>query len=93
MRKERKILRFVPQKLRKSFANGNPITNVYNAVFEFIWLCGFHLHPLRLAYSVNRFWRDIYSAKTLVSYTGFKILNDNIHIVRLLENEYYHVFK
>jgi len=24
MRKERKILRFVPQKLRKSFANGNP---------------------------------------------------------------------
>ena len=25
MRKERKILRFVPQKLRKSFANGNPI--------------------------------------------------------------------
>ena len=27
MRKERKILRFVPQKLRKSFANGNPKTN------------------------------------------------------------------
>jgi len=27
MRKERKILRFVPQKLRKSFANGNPIWN------------------------------------------------------------------
>jgi len=26
MRKERKILRFVPQKLRKSFANGNPIS-------------------------------------------------------------------
>ena len=25
MRKERKNLRFVPQKLRKSFANGNPI--------------------------------------------------------------------
>ena len=25
MRKEIKILRFVPQKLRKSFANGNPI--------------------------------------------------------------------
>ena len=25
MRKERKILRFVPQKLRKSFSNGNPI--------------------------------------------------------------------
>ena len=25
MRKERKILRVVPQKLRKSFANGNPI--------------------------------------------------------------------
>jgi len=24
MRNERKILRFVPQKLRKSFANGNP---------------------------------------------------------------------
>ena len=24
MRKERKILRFGPQKLRKSFANGNP---------------------------------------------------------------------
>ena len=24
MRKERKILRFVPQKLRKSFTNGNP---------------------------------------------------------------------
>ena len=24
MRKERKILRFVPQILRKSFANGNP---------------------------------------------------------------------
>ena len=24
MRKEGKILRFVPQKLRKSFANGNP---------------------------------------------------------------------
>ena len=24
MRKERKILRFVPQKLRNSFANGNP---------------------------------------------------------------------
>jgi len=24
MRKERKILRFIPQKLRKSFANGNP---------------------------------------------------------------------
>ena len=24
MRKERTILRFVPQKLRKSFANGNP---------------------------------------------------------------------
>ena len=24
MRKERKILRFVPQKLRKNFANGNP---------------------------------------------------------------------
>ena len=24
MRKERKILRFVPQKLRKSFENGNP---------------------------------------------------------------------
>ena len=24
MSKERKILRFVPQKLRKSFANGNP---------------------------------------------------------------------
>jgi len=24
MRKERKILRFVPQKLRKSFANENP---------------------------------------------------------------------
>ena len=24
MRKERKIFRFVPQKLRKSFANGNP---------------------------------------------------------------------
>ena len=24
MRKERNILRFVPQKLRKSFANGNP---------------------------------------------------------------------
>ena len=27
MRKERKILRFVPQKLRKSLANGNPIHN------------------------------------------------------------------
>ena len=26
MRKERKVLRFVPQKLRKSFANGNPKT-------------------------------------------------------------------
>ena len=25
MRKERKILRFVPQNLRKSFANGSPI--------------------------------------------------------------------
>ena len=24
MRKERKILRFIPQKLRKRFANGNP---------------------------------------------------------------------
>jgi len=24
MRKERKVLRFVPQKLRKSFANGKP---------------------------------------------------------------------
>ena len=29
MRKERKILRFVPQKLRKSFANGNPIRNAF----------------------------------------------------------------
>ena len=28
MRKERKILRFVPQKLRKSFANGNPTKNL-----------------------------------------------------------------
>ena len=28
MRKERKILRFVPQKLRKSFANGNPTENI-----------------------------------------------------------------
>ena len=27
MRLERKILRFVPQKLRKSFANGNPRRN------------------------------------------------------------------
>ena len=32
MRKEIKILRFVPQKLRKSFANGNPISAVaYNS--------------------------------------------------------------
>jgi len=29
MRKERKILRFVPQKLRKSFANGNPTKNMH----------------------------------------------------------------
>ena len=28
MRKERKILRFVPQKLRKSFAVGNPSLNL-----------------------------------------------------------------
>ena len=28
MRKERKILSFVPQKLRKSFANGNPTDKV-----------------------------------------------------------------
>ena len=28
MRKERKILRFVPQKLRKSFANGNPMSKL-----------------------------------------------------------------
>ena len=27
-RKERKILRFVPQKLRKSFANGNPMIDI-----------------------------------------------------------------
>ena len=30
MRKERKILRFVPQKLRKSFANGNPNFQLQN---------------------------------------------------------------
>ena len=29
MRNERKILRFVPQKLCKSFANGNPTHVVY----------------------------------------------------------------
>ena len=31
MRKERKILRFVPQKLRKSFANGNPSRKEWEA--------------------------------------------------------------
>ena len=36
MRKERKILRFVPQKLRKSFANGNP--NFYKA--KIVRICG-----------------------------------------------------
>ena len=39
MRKERKILRFVPQNLRKSFANGNPsIDSRRNDVF-FALLC------------------------------------------------------
>ena len=33
MRKERKVLRFVPQKLRKSFANGNPKTETETEPF------------------------------------------------------------
>ena len=33
MHKEKKILRFVPQKLRKSFANGNPRINDVCIVF------------------------------------------------------------
>ena len=33
MRKERKILRFVPQKLSKSFANGNPNIDIKNKVY------------------------------------------------------------
>ena len=33
MRKERQILRFVPQKLRKSFANGNPKTETETEPF------------------------------------------------------------
>ena len=40
MRKERKILLFVPQKLRKSFANGNPIRILFH--FE-----EFNLNPER----------------------------------------------
>ena len=41
MRKERKILRFVPQKLHKSFANGNPSSGMkdtfsLNKLFSFI---------------------------------------------------------
>ena len=35
MRKERKMLRFVPQKLRKRFANGNPRYTV-NPRYEYI---------------------------------------------------------
>ena len=38
MRKERKILRFVLQKLRKSFANGNPKFNIFvncNKIYHF----------------------------------------------------------
>ena len=32
MSKERKILRFVPQKIRKSFANGNPTNTVMQSI-------------------------------------------------------------
>ena len=35
MRKERKILRFVPQKLRKSFANGNPKSHSSKSRFSY----------------------------------------------------------
>ena len=45
MRKERKILHFVPQKLRKSFANGNPNKNIdlcsFLTVDKNIDLCSF----------------------------------------------------
>ena len=34
MRNERKILRFFPQKLRKSFANGNPILKRLSDTFH-----------------------------------------------------------
>ena len=52
MRKERKILRFVPQKLHKSFANGNPKVNTRGLVrtatyinsLTFIWFYSDVLH-------------------------------------------------
>ena len=63
MRKERKILRFVPQKLRKSFANGNP-----NGWFLIINVKTYLYYYLRqfLAKLGEIFMKEVVAHRTLV---------------------------
>ena len=54
MRKERKILRFVPQKLRKSFANGNPIP--ISLIFHTPWADS-SIFMISISWMGTRWWQ------------------------------------
>ena len=61
MRKERKILRFVPQKLRKSFANGN---HIWKKIFPSLSRCEAAVYLLILVLDVGS-WRTSAGLKIL----------------------------
>ena len=62
MRKERKKFRFTPQKLRKSFANRNPIEN-FNSIESFFSIyenlnISFMLYRGQILQENNFIWED-----------------------------------
>ena len=75
---ERKILRFVPQKLRKSFANGNPISKkkqFYSFAIEFVQILMLMLKlflnmlELRSSSSLkSRIWKDILAKNSGITF-------------------------
>ena len=66
MRKERKILRFVPQKLRKSFANGNPKQHEFLVLSSFstcLWLPPYHFRYAAVKSKHSLFAMQIFTVR------------------------------
>ena len=79
-RKERKILRFAPQKLRKSFANGNLITYPV-FIFKKSELSRFLLRRFLVFFKLPFFIRNIKIQKSdLINFQKIDFLRHNFSI-------------